>query len=736
MAKDTIKDQIKLIVQAGHWDPFQILGNHIVKKDGKKAVAIRAFLPEAAESWVIDLESKKLYPMERIQKDGFFEAIIPEKRNVFPYKIRIKTHEGAETESFDPYSFLPVLTDFDIHLLGEGTHYHSYEKLGAHIMTLNGVQGVHFAVWAPNAKRVSVVGDFNHWDGRRHPMRVLGTAGIWELFIPGLNEGALYKFEIRTKRRQVLIKADPYAFFAEIRPKSASVVSDISTYEWHDAVWLRKRSGQNALESPVSIYEVHLGSWMRVPEEGNRSLTYREMTEKLVRYVREMGYTHIELLPVTEHPFDASWGYQTIGYFAPTSRFGKPQEFMHFVDVCHQNNIGVILDWVPAHFPTDGHGLGEFDGTCLYEHEDPRKGFHPDWGTKIFNFGRKEVKNFLISNALFWCEKYHIDGLRVDAVASMLYLDYSRQEGDWIPNQFGGRENLEAMDFLKSFNQVLHRYYPGILTIAEESTAWPGVSKPVYLGGLGFSLKWNMGWMHDTLDYFAKDPAHRKYHHNNLTFSLLYAFTENFALVLSHDEVVYGKCSMLNKMPGDTWQKFANLRALYGFMFTHPGKKLLFMGDEFGQWDEWNHEKSIDWHLLEFPPHRSLQKYLMDLNRIYRSEPSLHEVDFDYRGFSWIDFRDTDHSIISFIRHANDPENFLVVVCNFTPVPRTGYRIGVPVDCLYREILNSDSQIYYGSNMGNAGGVKADAVRWHGERYSIQITLPPLSVLIMKPLKH
>jgi 1,4-alpha-glucan branching enzyme len=736
MSKDNLKDQIKLIVQASHWDPFQVLGNHMVKKDGKKAVAIRAFLPEAKEAWVIDLKLKKLYQMERIHRDGFFEIVLPEKKDIFPYQIRIKTHEGTVTEFYDPYSFLPVLTDFDLHLIGEGTHHHLYEKLGARVMAVDTIKGVHFAVWAPNAKRVSVMGDFNRWDSRRHPMRVLGSSGIWEIFIPGINEGALYKFEIKTEKNRVLAKADPYAFFAEIRPKSASVVCDISTYQWRDARWLKNRSERNWLESPVSLYEVHLGSWMRVPEEGDRHLTYKEITEKLVRYVRQMGYTHIELMPITEHPFDASWGYQTISYYAPTSRFGKPQDFMHFVDMCHQNNIGVILDWVPAHFPTDGHGLGEFDGTCLYEHEDPRLGFHPDWGTKIFNFGRKEVKNFLISNALFWCEKYHIDGLRVDAVASMLYLDYSRQEGEWIPNMFGGRENLGAIDFLKSFNEILHHFYPGILTIAEESTAWPGVSKPVYLGGLGFSLKWNMGWMHDTLEYFSKDPVHRRYHHNNLTFSLLYAFTENFALVLSHDEVVHGKRSMLSKMPGDTWQKFANLRSLYGFMFTHPGKKLLFMGGEFGQWDEWNHDKSIDWHLLKFIPHKCLQKFVMDLNRIYRSEPALFEVDFRHEGFAWIDFHDTDHNIISFIRYAKDPDNFLVIVCNFTPVPRTGYRIGVPSDCFYQEILNSDAKIYWGSNMGNAGGLNSDAIPWHGKQYSILITLPPLSVLILKPLKH
>jgi 1,4-alpha-glucan branching enzyme len=736
MVKDNLKEQIKLIVQSSHWDPFEVLGNHMVKKEGKKAIAIRAFLPDSSESWVIDLASKKRYQMERIHRDGFFEAVFPGKKDFFAYKIRIKTPDGNFTEFYDPYSFLPVLTDFDLHLIGEGTHYHSYEKLGAHVMEVNGVQGVHFAVWAPNAKRVSVIGDFNHWDGRRHPMRVLGSSGVWEIFIPGLGNGTLYKFEIRTKKKKTLTKADPYAFFAEVRPKSASVVCDIGTYQWHDEQWLKKRSTRAWLKSPVSIYEVHLGSWMRVPEEGERLLTYREIAERLVHYVREMGYTHIELLPVTEHPFDASWGYQTIGYFAPTSRFGKPQDFMYFVDVCHQNDIGVILDWVPAHFPTDGHGLGEFDGTCLYEHADPRKGFHPDWGTKIFNFGRKEVNNFLISNALFWCEKYHIDGLRVDAVASMLYLDYSRQEGEWVPNQFGGKENLEAIDFLKRFNEILHQYHPGILTIAEESTAWPGVSKPVYLGGLGFSLKWNMGWMHDTLEYFSKDSVHRKYHHNNLTFSLLYAFTENFALVLSHDEVVHGKRSMLSKMPGDMWQQFANLRSLYGYMFTHPGKKLIFMGGEFGQWDEWNHDKSIDWHLLKFTPHKSLQRFVMDLNRIYRSEPSLHEIDFHHKGFSWIDFHDTDHSIISFMRYAKDPDDFLVIVCNFTPVPRTGYRVGVPSDCFYREILNSDAAIYWGSNVGNKGGLHADAIAWHGKPYSIQITLPPLSVVILKPLKH
>jgi 1,4-alpha-glucan branching enzyme len=743
MINKDLKEQIKLIVNANHWDPFQVLGNHIIEKTGKKSIAVRAFLPEAEKAWVI-IESEvrsqkseaKSKSMKKIHKHGFFETIFDDKKNVFPYRIRIKSHDGIISEFNDPYSFMPVLTDFDIHLIGEGSHYKTYEKLGSHVMEINGIRGVHFAVWAPNARRVSVIGDFNKWDGRRHPMRVLGSSGIWEIFIPGFKEGEIYKFEIKSKSSKfILIKADPYAFYFELRPRSASIVCDINKYQWNDNKWMEIRSKKDWFESPVSIYEVHLGSWMRLPEEGNRWLTYRETADRLVRYVKEMGYTHIELLPVTEHPLDASWGYQTLGYFAPTSRYGTPEDFMYFVDKCHQNSIGVILDWAPAHFPTDGHGLGLFDGTYLYEHEDPKKGFHPDWGTKIFNYGRKEVKNFLLSNALFWFEKYHIDGLRVDAVASMIYLDYSRNEGEWIPNMFGGRENLEAIDFIKKFNEIVYQYHLGILNIAEESTAWPSVSRPTYLGGLGFSFKWNMGWMNDTLEFFSKDPVHRKYHHNNLTFSLLYAFTENFILVLSHDEVVHGKRSMLSKMPGDMWQKFANLRLTYGFMFSHPGKKLLFMGGEFGQWDEWNHDKSIDWHLLNSMPHRRLQKFVMDLNHVYQSEPALYEVDFSYQGFEWIDFRDTENSTISFMRKAKDPDNFLAIVCNFTPVPRIGYRIGVPEICFYKEILNSDSQIYWGSNMGNAGGINADEIPWHGKPYSIYITLPPLSVLIFKPMR-
>ena len=734
MDKD-LKDQIKLIVNGDHMDPFQVLGNHIIEWRGKKSVAIRAFLPEAEEVWVVDIKTKKLHTMEKIHKAGFFQAILAEKREVFPYRIRTKSVEGTESEFYDPYSFLPVLTDFDIYLIGEGSHCNLYEKLGAHEMEINGIKGVHFAVWAPNARRVSVIGNFNRWDGRRHPMRILGLSGIWEIFIPVLREGEIYKFQIKSKSKHILEKADPYAFYAEIRPKSASIVYDITKHSWNDSIWMKKRAKKNWLESPISMYEVHLGSWMRVPEENDRLLTYRELADRLIGYVKEMGYTHIELMPVSEHPLDASWGYQTIGYFAPTSRHGKPEDFMYFVDKCHQNDIGVVLDWVPAHFPTDGHGLGFFDGTYLYEHADPRKGFHPDWGTKIFNYGRKEVKNFLLANALFWIEKYHVDGLRVDAVASMLYLDYSRKEGEWIPNMYGGRENLEAIDFIKSFNEIVHEKFPGILTIAEESTAWGGVSKPVHLGGLGFSLKWNMGWMNDTLEYFSKEAIHRKYHHNNLTFSLLYAFSENFVLVLSHDEVVHGKRSILNKMPGDMWQKFANLRLLYGFMFAHPGKELLFMGGEIGQWDEWNHEKSVDWNLLNFEPHKCLQRFVMDLNHIYRAEPSLYEVDFQYLGFEWIDFRDADSSVIAFIRRAKDPDDFLVVTCNFTPVPRIGYRVGVPANCFYKEILNSDSELYWGSNMGNAGGLLSDPIPWHGKPYSIMATLPPLSVLMFKPVR-
>lgn len=729
-----LKEDIRYIVSGSHWDPFSVLGMHVVEDGDKKNIEVRAFLPEAGEIWVKDEKTGKEYFMERIHREGFFTAKLPQKK-VFPYSIKIKTDDGNISEFKDPYSFGQVLTDYDLHLIGEGSHYRKYEKLGAHITVINGAKGVYFAVWAPNAKNVSVIGDFNKWDNRRHPMRVIGSSGIWELFIPGPGEGEIYKFEIKSKfKKYHAVKSDPYGFYFECRPKSASIVYDIDRYTWNDQNWMKKRPLTNWFESPIAVYEVHLGSWMRVPDDENRFLTYRELTDTLIGHVKEMGYTHIELLPVLEHPLDASWGYQTIGYFAPTSRHGTPDDFMFFVDKCHQNNIGVILDWTPAHFPKDGHGLGFFDGTCLYEHQDPRKGEHKDWGTLIFNYGRNEVKNFLISNAVFWFEKYHIDGLRVDAVASMLYLDYSREEGEWIPNVFGGNENLEAIDFIKKLNEIVHQYFPGILMIAEESTTWPGVTRPVYLGGLGFDLKWNMGWMNDMLEYISKDPVHRKYHQNNLTFGLLYAFTENFVLVLSHDEVVHGKRSMLSKMPGDIWQKFANLRLFYGFMYSHPGKKLLFMGGEFGQLNEWNCDQGLAWHSVELDQHQKLQRYVHDIIRIYSSEPALYEVDFDNRGFEWIDFRDADNSTLSFIRRAKKQDDYIVVVCNFTPVPRFSYRVGVPDECFYREILNSDSDEYWGSNLGNDRGVYSETIPWHGKQCSISIVLPPLSVLYFKPV--
>ena len=725
-------EEVLAITLAEHSDPFHILGIHPVTLRGQKAMAVRAFLPEAGQAWVIQRGADIPFPMERIHPRGFFEAIFLDRNEVFPYRLRLSNDRGEIWEIDDPYAFPPILTDFDLHLIAEGTHYRNYEKLGTHPMTLNGVRGVYFGVWAPNATRVSVVGDFNRWDGRRHPMRVRGGTGVWELFLPGLGEGRIYKFEIKSGRH-LLIKADPYAFSFEVRPQSASIVRQIDKYHWNDEGWMVERSRRNGLDAPISIYEVHLGSWRRVPEEGHRMLTYRELATQLVEHIKELGFTHIELLPVMEHPFDGSWGYQVLGYFAPTSRFGTPEDFKFFVDCCHQHGIGVILDWVPAHFPKDAHGIGFFDGTYLYEHADSRKREHPDWGTLIFNYGRNEVRNFLLSNALFWFKEYHADGLRVDGVASMLYLDYSRGRGKWAPNIFGGNENLEAIDFLKKFNELAHGEFPGVLTIAEESTAWPMVSRPTYLGGLGFSLKWNMGWMHDTLEYISKDPIYRKHHHTNLTFSLLYAFHENFILPLSHDEVVHGKRSLLDKMPGDLWQKFANLRLLYGFMYGHPGKKMLFMGSESGQWREWNHDESLDWHLLQFEHHRNLRRYLQDLNRLYLNESALYEIDFHWSGFEWIAFQDWERSVVSFLRRGKNQDNFLIFVCNFTPVSPSNYRIGVPEPGFYREILNSDSLLYGGSNAGNAGGRWAEPVPWQGRPYSIALTLPPLGVLVLKP---
>jgi len=627
------------------------------------------------------------------------------------------------------------LSDFDTFLIGEGTHVRTYEKLGAHLCTMHGQEGVVFAVWAPNARQVSLIGDFNNWDTDAHPM-YSSDSGIWTLFVADLPEYSVYKYHIITQDNQGLDKSDPYGFAMEERPRTGSVVVDLNRYQWEDEDWLAGREQTQRLDRPLSIYEVHLGSWKKAsdPEWGQRYLTYREFADTLIPYVVEMGYTHIELLPIAEHPFDGSWGYQVIGFFAPTSRFGTPHDFMYFIDQCHQHGIGVLLDWVPAHFPKDGAGLNWFDGTHLYAHADPLQGEHPDWGTMIFNYGRNEVRSFLISNAVFWLDKYHVDGLRVDAVASMLYLDYSRSDGEWVPNQFGGRENLDAISFLRKTNEVVHGEFPGVLTIAEESTSWPMVSKPTYLGGLGFSLKWNMGWMHDTLDYMQKDPVYRKFHHNLLTFGMLYAFHENFILPLSHDEVVHGKGSMVNKMPGDDWQKFANLRTYYGFMWTYAGKKLLFMGNEFGQREEWNHDTSLSWESLEGPMHAGLKRYVRDLNLVYQDEPALYEQDFAWDGFQWIDANDAENSVLTYIRRAENPEDFLVVLCNFTPVVREGYTIGVPTGGSYRELINSDKEIYWGSGV-SLGEQPIDARKQpaHNLPFSLQLTLPPLATMILKP---
>ncbi len=626
-----------------------------------------------------------------------------------------------------------VLTDFDVHLWSEGSHFRTYEKLGAHPTERDGVAGTQFAVWAPNARWVSVVGDFNGWRPGVHQLHPVGTSGIWEGFIPGVGSGALYKYHIASQYGNYTVaKADPYAFYAELRPGTASRVWDLGGYDWGDQDWMGRRGAANALDAAISIYEVHLGSWMRVPEEGNRWLTYRELAPKLADYVHDMGYTHVEFLPITEHPFDGSWGYQTTGYFAPTSRFGTPQDFMFLIDSLHRRGIGVILDWVPAHFPRDEHGLAFFDGTHLYEHADPRQGEHRDWGTFIFNFGRREVSNFLISNALFWLDKYHIDGLRVDAVASMLYLDYSRSEGEWTPNQFGGRENLDAIAFLRRFNEKVYGEFPDAMTVAEESTAWPMVSRPTYIGGLGFGYKWDMGWMHDTLTYMGLDPVHRKFHHNLLTFRMLYAFYENYVLPLSHDEVVYGKRALLAKMPGDDWQKFANLRLLYGYMYAQPAKKLLFMGGEFGQWNEWNHDVSLDWHLLQDPRHRGLQRWVRDLNTLYRGAPALHQLDNDPAGFEWVDCNDSEQSVISLLRKGKTPGDAILFVCNFTPVPRHNYRVGVSEGGDWEEILNSDAPLYGGSGQGNIGGVTAAPLPWHGRPYLLNLTVPPLGLVAFR----
>jgi len=717
--------EIEAIVNGSHSDAFSVLGPHAVPRRKTPGWEVRAFLPQAAEAEVV--LNGASYPMKKVNPAGLFFASLDGTPQ--PYLLRLKTHEGETSEIEDPYRFPLLLTDFELHLFGEGTNFEAQRTLGAHLAVVEGVAGVRFAVWAPNAEVVTVTGDFNQWDTRPHPMR-LRTAGVWELFIPGLAEGATYKYFVRSRLQGYQQqKADPYGFCSETPPKSASVVWDLGKYTWNDAAWLEARAGGDLLKQPVSIYEVHLESWLRGPN--NDLLTYRDLAKGLVEYARDMHYTHIELLPIMEYPFSGSWGYQVVGYFAPTTRFGNPDDFKYFVDCCHQAGIGVIVDWVPAHFPKDAHGLAYFDGSALYEHADWRKGEQREWGTLVFNYGRNEVRAFLISNALFWLKEYHIDGLRVDAVASMLYLDYSRKPGEWIPNQYGGRENLEAIDLLRRFNELAHQV-PGAFTAAEESTAWPGVSKPVFLGGLGFTMKWNMGWMHDMLDYFSKEPVYRKFHHHDITFSMLYAFHENFVLPISHDEVVHGKRSLIDKMPGDEWQRFANVRAFLAYMFGHPGKKLLFMGSEIGQYEEWNYAAGIHWDLLQYDYHRKLQTLARELNRLYRAEPAMHEVDFHWSGFEWVDFHDVDHSIIAFLRRAENPDDFLLFCCNFTPVPHPGYRFGVPVPGYYSEVFNTDAEMFGGSNMGNGAGISTEPINSHNRDQSILVTLPPLAVVVFK----
>ncbi len=707
-------------------DPHAILGAHEADDGG---VVVRAYRPEA--------EHVRVQPqgVEAELKDpaGLWEALLPDATLPLDYELEVEYAGGATFTLRDPYAFLPTLGELDVHLVAEGRHEQLYERLGAHLREIDGVVGTAFAVWAPNARAVSVVGDFNSWDGRLHPMRTLGPSGIWELFVPGVEEGQKYKFEIRTQDGRLRIKADPLAFATEVPPAQASIVH-VPRHEWSDDEWLERRRTSEPLREPVSIYEVHLGSWRRNPLEGNRSLNYLELADELSDYARDLNFTHIELMPIMEHPFAGSWGYQVTGYYAPTSRFGSPDDFRCFVDRLHRNGLGVILDWVPAHFPRDDWALAQFDGTALYEHADPRRGAHPDWGTLVFNLGRTEVKNFLLANALYWLREHHADGIRVDAVASMLYLDYSRREGEWIPNEFGGREDLDAVQFLKEVNETIYGHEPGIVSAAEESTAWPGVSRPTYVGGLGFGFKWNMGWMHDTLEYFQKDPVYRRFHHHQLTFSLMYAFSENFILPLSHDEVVHGKGSLVNKMPGDRWQKLANLRALYAYMWAHPGKKLLFMGGELAQWDEWNYDSSLHWHLLEQADHKGVHDLVRDLNRIYRDEPALWQIDFEPSGFRWLEPNDAQNNVLAFARLGDEGTRPLVCVLNLSPVARYDYRVGMPVCCRWVELLNTDSSFYGGGGVGNMGAVEAEAVPWHDQPFSAELTLPPLGAVWLVPV--
>ena len=727
LSDHAISDDIERIVKACHHDVFSVLGPHSISDT---QIEIRVFLPSADSVEVLDYASQSvLANCKKINAEGFFLATLNEPRG-FKYLLRV-SYGGFSELIEDPYRFSPEITEDDLYLFGEGTHETAYKFLGAHLVSQEGVAGCRFAVWAPNAHRVSVVGDFNFWDGRKHVMRKHYPSGVWELFIPGVGAGQLYKYELLGADGHLLPhKADPYGFSAQVPPEQASCVIDLSVYQWGDENWRSLQAHYTSVDRPISIYEVHLGSWRRVIEEGNRYLSYRELAAKLIPYVKDMGFTHIQLMPVSEFPFDGSWGYQPIGIYAPTSRFGTPDDFKYFVDQCHQAGIAVLVDWVPGHFPTDGHGLGRFDGTPLYEHQDERQGFHPDWNTYIFNYGRREVANYLMANALFWMDEYHIDGLRVDAVASMLYLDYSRNEGEWIPNRFGGRENLEAIDFLRALNERIYKNFPSAMMVAEESTAWPGVSRPTYQGGLGFGYKWNMGWMNDSLEYMSKEPVFRQYHHNDMTFSLLYAFSENFILPLSHDEVVHGKGSILARMPGDTWQQFANLRTYYAFMWCHPGKKLLFMGSEFAQGPEWDYLNSLCWHQLEIKEHAGVQNLVRELNKLYQETPALHEMDTQAEGFEWIEADDRHNSVFAFSRYANSENSFVIVISNFTPVERSQYRIGVDKAGFYREVLNSDSEYFGGGNRGNDGGVNSEPQPWQHRENSICVDLPALSTTV------
>jgi 1,4-alpha-glucan branching enzyme len=722
---------VERIVARDHNEPHAYLGAH--EQDG--GVVVRAFRP-AAERVVAHLAGGRTVELEAVHPDGVFEGVVAGAELPLSYGLEVAYRDGSTHPVDDPYRFAPTLGEVDLHLVGEGRHEDLYERLGAHVREIDGVSGTSFAVWAPAARSISVVGDFNGWDGRLHQMRSMGSSGVWELFAPGVEPGQRYKYEIRTQGGDLQLRADPVAFATEMPPQTASVVHR-STHRFGDEEWMQRRREAAAHEGPMSVYEVHLGSWRRDPSDPERLLSYGELAEQLSAYVTDMGFTHVELMPIQAHPFPGSWGYQVTGYYAPTPRYGDPDDLRGFVDMLHRNGIGVLLDWVPAHFPRDEFALARFDGTALYEHEDPRRGAHPDWGTLVFNFGRHEVKNFLLANALFWAREYHIDGIRVDAVASMLYLDYSRKEGEWIPNVHGGREDLEAVAFLKELNEVLHAREPGIASVAEESTAWPGVSRPTYLGGLGFGFKWNMGWMHDTLAYFQNDPVHRKYHHHQLTFSLVYAFTENFVLPLSHDEVVHGKGSLLQKMPGDRWQQLANLRALFAYMWAHPGKKLLFQGCEFAQEREWRFDQSLDWHLLSDDGHRGVQSLVRDLNAVYRERRALWELDFDPAGFWWLEPNDADNNVFAFARAGRDGgaggDGLIVCAMNLSPIPRHGYRLGLPRAGAWREVLNTDAGVYGGGDVGNLGEVRAEEVPWHNQTQSAEVTLPPLGVVYLVP---